>query len=53
MRAYPGIDDTPTAIITLNRLLPSAATMEIASNMLGMASRMSINRITTLSTMPP
>ena len=49
-RAKLGMERTPTAIMTFGRLGPSAATMAMASRMLGNARSTSIVRITTLST---
>jgi hypothetical protein len=48
-RAKLGIERTPTAIMTLPRLGPSAATMAMARRMLGKARSTSMVRITGAS----
>ena len=53
VRAKEGIYDMAMASSTLNRLVPRAATMAVASSMEGMASRMSMARMMTASTVLP
>ena len=51
--AKDGMWDMAMAMSTLTRLVPRAATMAVASSMEGIASRMSIARIITASTVFP
>ena len=53
MRHVLGMLDMPMAIITLVRLEPSAATMDIFSSILGTAIKTSIMRIIITSVLPP
>jgi hypothetical protein len=47
------METSPMAITALSRPLPSAAIKAMASRMEGMASIMSIRRMTTVSVLPP
>ena len=53
IREKPGTLETVNAMIKFTLLAPRAATMVMASRMLGMANRMSMQRMITMSILPP
>ena len=53
IREKPGTLEIVRAIIRFRLLAPKAATMVMANRMLGIASRMSMQRMITMSSLPP